>query len=94
MKNFANVIVEAMGHSCPVIVSSGVGLHDTVTKTKSGLVSERDAESLAASIAWMQDNPIERAQMGQNGKEAVERDFTWHKIAMQMDEVYEDMLCL
>jgi len=91
-ENFANTVLEAMAAGCPVVVTPGVGLADTVARHDCGGVVERDADSIAGAITELLGNAVLRKQLGTNGKALVEREFSWAVLADSYNSAYHSCL--
>ena len=91
-ENFGNVVLEAMAAATPVIVSPEVGLASEVTAAEAGLVVDRDPASLATAIRQLLRDPADAARMGRNGRAAVERRFTWERVAAEMEQHYAGLI--
>jgi len=90
-ENFGNVVLEAMAHETPVIVTPGVGLADEVRSSGAGVVTDGEPESLANAIATLFADPLLRATMGRRGREAAEQRFTWSRVAEEMETMYANI---
>ncbi len=67
------VLVEAMGHGLPVISTELAGIPELVRHGYSGLlVAQDDPAALASAIAKLADNPDVAADLGREGRRAVE----------------------
>ena len=66
-ENFGNVVLEAMGERCPVVVTPEVGAADVVRETGAGIVVDGEPEILGAGIRELLDDPARRATMGEAG---------------------------
>jgi glycosyltransferase involved in cell wall biosynthesis len=91
-ENFGNVVLEAMAVGCPVVVTPEVGLSDIVQKTGAGLVVNGAPEILGKRLQYMTSNPQELKKMGERGRQAVEKHFTWSIVGTQMVERYKDTI--
>jgi glycosyltransferase involved in cell wall biosynthesis len=89
-ENFGNVVLEAMAHETPVIVTPAVGLADEVRSSGAGVVSDGDPVSLAGSIATLLADPMLRATMGRRGREAAER-YAWSRVAEELEQAYASL---
>lgn len=84
------VLLEAMSYGKPVIASRAGGIVDIVRDGRNGLlVPPGDADTLARAIASLRDAPERAAALGAQGRETVERDFSWEAILDGLREVYE-----
>jgi glycosyltransferase involved in cell wall biosynthesis len=87
-ENFGNVVLEALAHETPVIVTPGVGLADDVAGSGTGIVSDGAPEALAAAMQRLLSNRDEAAEMGRRGRVLVESRFTWERVAEEMEALY------
>jgi glycosyltransferase involved in cell wall biosynthesis len=90
-ENFANVVLEAMALSCPVIVTPEVGLAPIVEESGAGVVVDGEPELLAAALRRLLAHTEERLAMGRRGRQAAKR-FAWPVVARQMIEAYETII--
>lgn len=92
-ENFGNVVIEAMAHGCPVVVSPGVGSRSVVEASGGGLVAAgSDAHSLQVALAALLENPEGAEEIGRRGAEFVRRHYSWAAIAAQMVSMYREVL--
>lgn len=91
-ENFGNVVLEAMGVGCPVVVTPEVGLANIVQKTGAGLVIEGTSTVLGKCLQDLLSNPDLLQQMGSRGRQAVADHFTWDSVGKQMEEVYDQVV--
>ena len=91
MEQFGRVIIEAQACETAVIGSDSGAIPEVVGS--GGIVfRERDARALASAITRCAANPEWVRKMGRIGRQQVEREFTWQKVAAQMRDVYEACL--
>jgi len=84
-----NAIKEAMACGLPVISTFHSGIPELVTDGITGLlVPERDANSLADSLAYLIRNPAICSKMGQAGRRQVEQKFDTHRLNKQLEGLY------
>ncbi len=91
---FAKVVLEAMGCGKPVITSLEGGPSEAVVNGKDAgiLVPYGSEERLAeALITLLQDERLAK-EMGRNGRERIEKDFTWPIVAGRIDSMYREVL--
>ncbi len=85
--------LEAMACGRTVIGSAVGGITYTVKDGETGfLVPPRDPEALAARLHQLLTQPELCAQMGQNARMRVEREFTWSIVAMRTAALYDAVL--
>ena len=91
MEQFGRVIIDAQACETPVIGSDSGAIPEVIGN--GGLVfPERNARALASAITKCAANPGWVRKMGRNGREQVEKEFTWQKVAAQMREIYKACL--
>jgi colanic acid/amylovoran biosynthesis glycosyltransferase len=84
-----NVIKEAMASGLPVISTFHSGIPELITDGISGfLVPERDASSLAESLAYLIRHPEVCDEMGKSGRKQVEEKFDMHYLNKKLEELY------
>ncbi|MDE2335253.1 MAG: TIGR03087 family PEP-CTERM/XrtA system glycosyltransferase [Rhodospirillales bacterium] len=85
-RGIQNKVLEAMASGVPVVAStaawSGTGL-----ASGDGIVPAGDAETFAARVTELLEDPARRAQLGARGRAAMERDFTWAAQLARLDAV-------
>ena len=90
-EQFGRVIIEAQACETPVIGSDSGAIPEILGE--GGLVfPERNPAALAFAIAHLKANPAQMREMGRIGRQQVERNFTWRRVAEQMREVYSRCL--
>jgi glycosyltransferase involved in cell wall biosynthesis len=89
IENFAIVVAESLAHAVPVIAGKGTPWSGLETN-RCGLWVDNDPESLATAIRKISTLPLK--EMGQRGREWMEKDFSWKSISRQMLAVYRDCL--
>jgi len=90
-ENFGNTVLEAMASGCPVVVSPGVGLADTVTKHDCGRVVTQSAAEIAQAIRELLDDPTTAREMGKRGEQVAESHYSWSRIAADMSSAYQQL---
>ncbi|HIJ85538.1 MAG TPA: glycosyltransferase [Magnetococcales bacterium] len=88
-ENFGNVVAEAMAVGCPVIVTPGVGLAETVEKSGAGLVTGGNDQAIAQAIRTILSDPQLARRMGECGKKIAQEQLSWKKIAQEMATSYQ-----
>ncbi|MFA6171268.1 MAG: glycosyltransferase family 4 protein [Patescibacteria group bacterium] len=75
-------VLKAMANGVPVIAPAGLGFEDIIIQNKTGCVIEMDlSEMLARQLIKLFQNLNLRAQLGQNARALVDRDFNLDKMA-------------
>jgi colanic acid/amylovoran biosynthesis glycosyltransferase len=88
-----NAIKEAMATGLPVISTFHSGIPELVTDGVSGLlVPERDAVSLADSLAYLISHPEICKEMGQAGRRQVEQKFDTNFLSKKLEELYLELM--
>jgi spore coat protein SA len=85
------VFLEAAAGGLPIIATPMGGIPEIVRNGVNGLLLERkdDAGELAEKIlTLLQDEPL-RQQLARQGRQMVLENFTWNKIALTQEQVYE-----
>ena len=78
----------AMGK--PVVVTDVAPLARIVRETESGLVVPAgDSQAMAEALARLRDDPALCAELGRNGRAAVEETYNWDRDAERLLDVYE-----
>ena len=90
-ESFGNVVLEAMAMKCPVIVTESVGAADLVKKNNAGYVVPYKSEEVSFAIKEVMLNSKDATKRGENGKMAVDQNFTWKKIASRYLKIYEQI---
>jgi len=89
---FGMIILESWASNKPVIAMHGTGSGELVWHDVTGL----KVYGASNSVAWGVKNifsDFDKAKwMGDNGRRATEKSFTWNHIAKKMLKVYEDVL--
>jgi glycosyltransferase involved in cell wall biosynthesis len=90
-ENFGNTVLEAMQRGVPVIVTPEVGAAEIVRKAGGGLVVQGDPEPLGGAInRLIEDRNLGRS-MGEAGQHYVLEHYTWARIAVQMEALYQNL---
>ena len=85
---FGVVMLEAMSHSRPVVVSDCLTPKQIVTEAGCGLVFSKDnAADFATALATMLTDPAQRAQMAESGYRAVEAQYSEDRLADTLEDI-------
>jgi glycosyltransferase involved in cell wall biosynthesis len=84
-------LFKAMAMGVPVVVGDVAPLSRIVTRMNAGrVVPVADTEALAEALVALSD-PDTAAELGANGRRAVERKFNWERDADRLQTVYESL---
>lgn len=90
-ENFGNVVVEALAHGCPALVTPGVGAAEVVQASAGGWVCAEDEASFAQAVAHAMQSPSQARERGERGREHVEQSLTWRAVAARMVDAYRSL---
>jgi len=85
-ENFGVVVVEAMAHGLPVVVTPGVASHIYVDASGCGLTVEDSVDALTDGIKKILQ--ADKTELGRRGREYVKQRLTWQAVADQLELVY------
>jgi glycosyltransferase involved in cell wall biosynthesis len=91
-ENFGNVVVEAMAAGCAVVVTPEVGIAPSVEAAGAGWVVDGDPATFGKRVAELSANAALRHAMGERGREAAQREFSWSRVAERMESAYRTVL--
>ena len=92
-ENFGNVVIEAMAHECPVVVTPDVGAREVVEESGAGeTATDTSAFAIALAIARILDAPAAAHAAGVRGRRYVSERLTWPAVAARMVTVYEEAI--
>ena len=84
--------IEAMSRGIPVIGVKGEGIEDAITNGYNGfLVDREDVDSLHSILEKLIKDEDTRVRVGLNGKNTVEKYFTWDENAKKVIKLYEEI---
>ncbi len=87
------VLLEAMACGLPVVGSRIKGVVDVVEDGRNGrLVEPGDVVALADVIARLLRSPEERLKMGASGRAVVEKQFSFVRVAQEVEDLYRRVL--
>lgn len=87
-ENFAITVAEALAHGVPVISSKGAPWSGLVENRCGWWVDQGTAPIREALHEAMGLSPDQLGVLGANGREWVQRDFSWDRVASDMVRVY------
>jgi spore coat protein SA len=87
------VFLEAAAAGVPIIATARGGIPEVVRDGVNGLLLRRkdDDTELAKKIIELLGNGPLRQRLGQQGREMVQANFTWEKIARDLEEFYDEI---
>jgi glycosyltransferase involved in cell wall biosynthesis len=85
-ENFGVVVVEAMAHGLPVVVTPGVASHIYVDASGCGLTVDDSVDALTDGIRKILQ--ADKTELGRRGREYVRQHLTWQAVADQLELVY------
>ncbi|HLZ34361.1 MAG TPA: glycosyltransferase, partial [Nitrospira sp.] len=88
-ENFGLAVTEALAHGVPVIASTGTPWKELEEK-RCGLWTDNNPEHLAGAIVRIREMPLR--EMGQRGREWMQRDYAWASKSREMVALYEHMV--
>jgi glycosyltransferase involved in cell wall biosynthesis len=91
-ENFGNVVVEAMGVGCPVVVTEEVGAAEVVREAGGGIVVKGDPATLRGAMLRLAADPEQRRAMGFAGEVYVREHLSWDSVAVTMTRCYRSLL--
>ncbi len=84
-----NSVIEAMAAGLPVVASNVGGIPELVTEGQTGrLVPPGNPEALASALLDLLDHPDRAAEFGRNGRERIERTYSFDRMVEQFESLY------
>lgn len=87
-ESFGGVFVEAWSSGSPVIGGDCPALREVITDGKDGFIVQQKADQIADRILRLLGDMDLRSQMVENGREKVNSQYSWDKIAEQTEKAY------
>ena len=92
-EGLGRAVTEAMASGRPVVATAVNGVPDLVSPGATGLLATpNEPESLARSVLWLLDHPVEAAQMGEGGRARVRAHFGPEVMCGALDDLYGELL--
>ena len=91
-ENFGNVVLEALAHGTPVIMTRDVGAADWLQEHGCALIADGSPEALAHAMTAFDNDAETRLSMGTQGKALVAREFHWPAVAARVESMYRAVL--
>ncbi len=87
---FGTVVLEAMVRSCPVVSTNCAGPNEMIEPGVSGLICKIDeVDGMTDALQKMLQNPAKALEMGQKGREAVEKSYAFPSFCRELDELIQ-----
>ena len=90
-ENFGLCVIEALGHSVPVLVSPNVNLATEIVAANAGWVAAIDKDGLAEKLAEALSDNDELIRRGRAGKQLSQK-YSWENTAHGLIDLYEEIL--
>ena len=88
-----NAILEYMSAGLPVVASAVGGSRELIEEGVTGhLVPPENSEALASSLLGLLRDLGAMRRLGQNGRDMVERKFSFTRLVHEVDELYRELL--
>jgi len=87
-ENFGIAVAETMACGLPVVISDRVNIWHEVEAAGAGRITAPETGAVAASMAFLLDDPEAARRMGENGRALVRSRFQWSEIAIEMERAY------
>ena len=89
LETFGRVYFEAMAMGIPIICAKNTGIFGFFKEGEQGLsVDHRKTSDIAEKLEYLISNPVERAKIGNAGKQLVE-NYTWETIIEEIHQIYD-----
>lgn len=90
---FGIVVLEAMASGVPVIATNVGGIPEVLKENEAGLLIPPGNElELRKAIQKLLNNEELRKWYGVNGRKAVEEKYSWDKVVVEIEKVYEEII--
>jgi glycosyltransferase involved in cell wall biosynthesis len=90
-ENFGMSVVEAMACGTPVVISDQVGIHGDIGRHQAGVVTQTNAESVAAGVRSLLENPRLCDEMALAGQKFVESHYEISAVARMFINSYQKL---
>ena len=91
--NLATKVYEYMSLGLPVVLTRSPYNEKVMARYRFGVcVDPENVEETASAIRYLLDHPEEARRMGENGRRAVETEFSWDTEAGKLLALYEEIL--
>lgn len=90
-ENFGMSVVEAMACGTPVVISDQVGIHGDIGHHQAGVVTQTNAESVAAGLRSLLENPGLCDEVALAGQKFVESHYDINAVARMFINSYQKL---
>ena len=90
-EQFGRVLIEANACGTPVIGSTSGAIPEVIGKAGI-VVPERNFKALADALRDLEADPAGCAAMGRIGRQQVEENYTWQRVAERMSRIYQRVM--
>jgi glycosyltransferase involved in cell wall biosynthesis len=91
-ENFGVAVVEALAAGLPVVVTQGVAISRQLAEVDAAEVVVPTPAALSAAITRLIEDKELAATRAENGRALVGSDFTWSGIAVQLEQMYQQVI--
>jgi glycosyltransferase involved in cell wall biosynthesis len=90
LESFGNIALEAGACGRPFISMNLGGLKDTVINGHTGILV-KDSQDMIKEVSRLMERKEIRLKIGANAREHIEKNYTWEKIAIQVNEIFKSI---
>jgi glycosyltransferase involved in cell wall biosynthesis len=90
-EQFGRVLIEANACGTPVIGSTSGAIPEVIGRAGI-VVPERNSKALADALRDLEADPAGCAAMGRIGRQQVEENYTWQRVAERMSRIYQRVM--
>jgi len=88
-----NVVLEALAMQVPVVATRIAGVPRLIRDTENGLLCEPGAvDELTECLRRLLQNPVQRSQLGQEGRRTVETRYSFEARMVRVGALYDELL--
>lgn len=89
---YANKIFQYMSFAKPLLVSDAIAQRNLVEKNNTGLVhKEKEVSDFSEKVLTLYKSEALRNELGQNGKQFIENEFSWEKTSKKLLHLYNNL---
>mgnify|MGYP000262374036 CR=1 FL=1 len=89
---YANKIFQYMSLGKPLLVSDAIAQKRLIENNNSGLVhKEKNIDDFSEKIMTLYNNKALRIELGNNGKQFIENEFSWEQTSKKLIELYDNL---